>query len=134
MMTQSRGSFRRPPATRIATVRPGHLERGNRAQSHHTHHARIGAALAGSALDVGFFRARWDRATKAEHDYLRAMAVDGDNGSSTGEVARRLGRHTRSLGPARASLIAKGLIYAPDHGEIAFTVPGMADFINGQPT
>ena len=96
--------------------------------------ARIGAALASSALDVGFFRARWDRATKAEHDYLRAMAVDGDNGSSTGEVARRLGRHTRSLGPARASLIAKGLIYAPDHGEIAFTVPGMADFINTQPT
>ena len=95
--------------------------------------ARIGAAAASAALDGGFFRARWDRATKAEHDYLRAMAVDGDHGSSTGEVARRLGRRTRSLGPARASLISKGLIYAPDHGQIAFTVPGMGDFINRQP-
>lgn len=96
--------------------------------------ARIGAAMANVALDGGFFRARWDRATKSEHAYMRAMAVDGDHGSNTGEVARRLGRGTKSLGPARASLISKGLIYAPDHGEIAFTVPGMADFINRQPT
>lgn len=95
--------------------------------------ARIGAAAARAALDNGFFRARWDRATKAEREYMRAMAADGDKGSSSGEVANRLGRRTRSLGPARASLISKGLIYAPDHGEIAFTVPGMADFILRQP-
>jgi hypothetical protein len=95
--------------------------------------AKVGAARGRSALDVGFFRARWDRATRAEQAYLRAMAVDGDDGSPSGEVAIRLGRKASSLGPARASLIAKGLIYAPEHGVVAFTVPGMADFIQRQP-
>lgn len=83
-------------------------------------------------LDQGFFPARWDRATPAERKYLRAMAVDGEQGSSTGEIARRMGSKQTSLGPARAQLIAKGLVYAPEHGRIAFTVPGMAEFIDRQ--
>jgi hypothetical protein len=95
--------------------------------------ARVGAARGRGALDVGFFRARWDRATRSEQAYLRAMADDGDRNSSSGEVATRLNRKASSLGPARASLISKGLIYAPEHGEVAFTVPGMADFIKRQP-
>lgn len=95
--------------------------------------ARIGAAHGRSHLDTGFFRARWDRATRSEQQYLRAMAVDGDHGSGSGEVASRLGRKVTSLGPTRANLIAKGLIYAPEHGVVAFTVPGMAEFINRQP-
>ncbi|HET7475886.1 MAG TPA: ATP-binding protein [Dermatophilaceae bacterium] len=95
--------------------------------------ARVGAARGRAALDNGFFRARWDRATRAEQAYLRAMALDGDAGSPSGEVAMRLGRKGTSLGPARASLIAKGLVYAPEHGVVAFTVPGMADFITRQP-
>ncbi len=95
--------------------------------------ARVGAARGRAALDDGFFRARWDRATRAEQQYLRAVADDGDDGASSSEVARRLGRRPTSLGPARASLIAKGLVYAPEHGVIAFTVPGMAHFIQRQP-
>jgi len=54
------------------------------------------------------------------------MAPDGDAGSPSGEVSGRLGRAVNSFGPARASLISKGLIYAPEHGVVAFTVPGMA--------
>lgn len=95
--------------------------------------ARVGAAQGRAALDTGFFRARWDRATRAEQKYLRAMASDGDAGSFSGEVATRLGRGANSFGPARASLISKGLIYAPEHGVVAFTVPGMAGFIQRQP-
>lgn len=95
--------------------------------------ARVGAACGRAALDSGFFRARWDRATPAEQRYLRAMADDGDARSSSGDVAARLGRSVNSFGPARASLIAKGLIFAPEHGVVAFTVPGMADFIQRQP-
>ncbi len=94
--------------------------------------ARVGAALGRDALDNGFFRARWDRATRAEKRYLRAMAVDGDAGSSSGDVATRLGRSVTSFGPTRASLIAKGLIFAPAHGVVAFTVPCMAEFIQRQ--
>jgi hypothetical protein len=94
--------------------------------------AGIGAATGRHVLDTGFFRVRWDRATRAEQSYLKAMATDGDTGSASGEIATRLGRRANSLGPARASLIAKGLIYAPEHGVVAFTVPGMADFIGRQ--
>lgn len=74
-----------------------------------------------------------DRATRSEQRYLHAMADDGDLGSGSGDVATRLGRKITSLGPIRANLIAKGLIYAPEHGVVAFTVPGMADFITRQP-
>lgn len=94
--------------------------------------ARLGIAQGNNQLDNGFFRARWDRATRSEQTYLRAMAADADNGSSSSEVAARLGRTPGSLGPTRAALINKGLIYAPEHGMVAFTVPGMAAFIGRQ--
>jgi hypothetical protein len=94
--------------------------------------AALGVAQGMNDLDNGFFRVRWDRATRAEQSYLRAMAVDGDEGSSSGEVATRLSRKPASLGPTRAALIGKGLVYAPEHGVVAFTVPGMAAFIGRQ--
>lgn len=94
--------------------------------------ARVAHEAALRTLDSGFFRVRWERATPTERDYLKAMAIDGDEGSSSGEVASRLGKKNTALGPIRANLISKGLIYAPEHGRIAFTVPRMADFINRQ--
>lgn len=96
--------------------------------------AKIGVARGQNQLDTGFFRARWDRTTAAEKDYLRAMCPEGDEGVGSGEVAKRLGKRVQSLGPARANLISKGLVYAPDHGVVTFTVPGMADFIGRQTT
>lgn len=92
----------------------------------------MGAANGLAALDTGFFRARWGRATRAEQNYLRAMAEDGDNGSFSGKVASRLGRGPASYA-IRANLIAKGLVYTPEHGVIAFTAPGMAAVIKRQP-
>ncbi|MEB3048990.1 ATP-binding protein [Mycolicibacter sp. MYC123] len=95
--------------------------------------ARVGVARGRADLDAGFYRARWDRATPTEKRYLREMAADGEAGSSSGDIASRLGRSASSTGPMRASLIAKGLIFAPEHGIVSFTVPGMADFIQRQP-
>ncbi len=83
-------------------------------------------------LDSGFFPSRWDRATPKEREYMLAMAEDGEGPSSTRQVAERLGSKAASVGPHRAQLIAKGLVYSPEYGEIAFTVPGMADFIRRQ--
>ena len=94
--------------------------------------ARIGVARGQNSLDNGFFRARWDRTTTSEKKYLRAMCPEGDVGVGSGEVASRLNKSINSLGPTRAQLIHKGLIYAPDHGIVAFTVPGMAEFIQRQ--
>ena len=91
--------------------------------------AERGVKVGFQHLDRGFFRARWNRATPAEREYLSAMAVDGDGPTASGEVAKRIGKKPTSLGPARANLINKGIIYAPEHGQIAFTVPGMSKFI-----
>ena len=94
--------------------------------------ARIGIAVGTNALDTGFFRIRWERASAAERAYLRAMAEDGEGPSSSGQIAVRLGKKPSTLGPARANLIAKGLIYSPEYGVVAFTVPAMSHFIERQ--
>jgi hypothetical protein len=94
--------------------------------------ARVGVASGWHALDTGFFRVRWERATRSEKAFLRAMSADGDAGSATADLPPRLGVKPKSLSVARGALIAKGLIYSPDHGRVAFTVPGMAAFIERQ--
>jgi hypothetical protein len=96
--------------------------------------ARVGVAKGQAGLDAGFFRSRWERASVAEKRYLRAMAQDGAGPSETSALADRLGKAKNSLGPSRANLLAKGLIYSPSHGQVAFTVPRMADFITRQPS
>jgi hypothetical protein len=95
--------------------------------------ARVGAVSGQAHLDAGFYRARWERAAPAQRAYLQAMAQDGEGPSQSGEVATRLGKTPTGVGPIRDSLIKKGLIYSPEHGQIAYTVPGMADFIARQP-
>jgi hypothetical protein len=60
------------------------------------------------------------------------MAVDGDEFARTPDVANRMNRSQSNVGPIRAGLIGKGLIYAPEYGTVAFTVPGMAEFIRRQ--
>ena len=41
----------------------------------------------------------------------------------SGDIAESLGRRVTSLGPTRNKLITKGMIWIPDHGDTAFTVP-----------
>lgn len=81
-------------------------------------------------LDAGFFRSRWERATPSERRMLHAMAADGEGPSLTAVVAQRMGLQPSSIGPYRAALINKGLVYAPEHGQIAYTVPGMAGYVD----
>jgi hypothetical protein len=93
-----------------------------------TKDAAAGVRLGQLMLDHGFFLSRWDRATATERQLLQAMAAEGDT-ARTADVARRMGRTMSNIGPIRAGLIAKGLVYAPEYGVVAFTVPGMADYI-----
>lgn len=74
-------------------------------------------------LDQNFFRVRFDRLTPGEKNFLRAMAQLGPGPHRTSDIADQLGVKISSLGPARAKLIGKGMIYSPAHGEMAFTVP-----------
>ncbi|WP_448630733.1 ATP-binding protein [Cellulomonas soli] len=92
--------------------------------------ARLARDAGTDALDAGFFRARWERATKAEQRVMRAMAVDADAPSQLTALVDRLDKRKPSdLSVARRDLIAKGLIYASARGELAFTVPHMASYI-----
>lgn len=87
-------------------------------------------SLALDDLDRGFFRARIDKTTDAERDYLKAMAGLGGPGPyKSGDVSRSMGRKTTQTGPVRDSLIKRGLCYAPRHGELAFTVPMFDAFV-----
>jgi len=94
--------------------------------------ARVGIEAGRAELDVGFYGSRWERATPSQKKYLRAIAQGGDGPSSSSDVAKRLGRRPGDVSVARDQLMKKGLLYAPDRGTIAFTVPGMSDFIDRQ--
>ncbi len=80
-------------------------------------------------LDRNFFRVRFDRLTPSEKRFLRAMADLGPDAHRTGDIAERLGVKVTSLGPVRAKLIRKGMIYSPAHGDMAFTVPLFDEFM-----
>lgn len=120
---------------------------------------RVAAPEAESELAVGFFGSRFERATPAEREYLRAMAeaalvnsseeaadsaTAGESGGDataygirmpeldavpTSAVAEVLGRKPQSLSPARDALIKKGLIYSGERGQIAFTVPHFGRYL-----
>jgi hypothetical protein len=80
-------------------------------------------------LDRNFFRVRYDRLTPGEKNFLRAMADLGTGAQRTGDIAGRLGVKVTSLGPVRAKLIRKGMIFSPAHGDMAFTVPLFDEFM-----
>lgn len=82
-----------------------------------------------AALDESFFRVRHDRLTPSERAYLRAMAELGPGPHRSGDIADVLGREVRSLGPTRSKLIAKGMIWSPQYGDAAFTVPLFDEFM-----
>ncbi|MGH3510411.1 MAG: ATP-binding protein [Nocardioidaceae bacterium] len=101
-----------------------------------TDDVREAAPIAEAELAVGFFGARFERATPAERDYMRAVAelgADlGDAPVSTAAVAGALGRRPQSLSPARDGLIKKGLVYSSERGSVAFTVPHFGSFLRSK--
>ena len=80
-------------------------------------------------LDEGFFRVRLDRLTPKETEYVHAMARLGKGPYRSSDVADELGESVQSLGPCRANIIHKGMIYSPAYGDINFTVPMFEDYL-----
>lgn len=76
-----------------------------------------------AALDESFFRVRFDRCTPKEKRYLRAMAELGAGPHRSGDIATCYGAKVSSLAPTRSALISKGMVWSPNHGDTAFTVP-----------
>ncbi|MEI2765050.1 MAG: ATP-binding protein [Dermatophilaceae bacterium] len=116
----------------------------------------VAAPEAEAELAVGFFGSRFERATPAEREYLRAMAEAMRSGGTpangaasagppadgradglaaepdsvpTSEVAALLGRKPQSLSPARDALLKKGLVYATERGRVGFTVPHFGRYL-----
>ena len=81
------------------------------------------------------FRSRWERATPAQRDLLRTLAViGGDGAAAIADIVRTMKKtRTSDISVSRNELIKKGLVYAPERGLLAFTVPGMNNFVNRQP-
>lgn len=80
-------------------------------------------------LDDNFFRVRFDRLTPGEKKFLRVMAQLGPGPHRTSDIAEAMGIKIASIGPTRAQLIRKGMIYSPSHGDMAFTVPLFDEFM-----
>lgn len=91
--------------------------------------ARQAEAATLKRLDEGFFKVRFDRLTPKEREYVIAMAKLGNGPYRSSDVADALGETAQSLGPRRAQIISKGMIYSPSHGDIAFTVPMFNDYL-----
>ena len=90
---------------------------------------RKASVTAVAALDEGFFRVRFDRCTPKEKKYLRAMAELGEGPHRSGDIAACLEEKVSSLAPTRSSLITKGMVWSPTHGDTAFTVPMFDEFM-----
>ena len=83
-----------------------------------------------SKLDSSFFRVRLDRATEMQRLYLRAMADLGPEPQKAADVAHVMNRTSPQVAPTRAELISMGLLYTPEHGYAAFTVPHFDRFMH----
>ncbi|MBC3387521.1 ATP-binding protein [Pseudomonas sp. SWRI179] len=85
-----------------------------------------------ASLDAGFFRVRIDRLTPSEVQFVKTMSELGDGPYAIADIAKAMGRPQSSLGPTRANIISKGMIYSTDHGYLNFTVPLFAEFMRRQ--
>jgi len=89
----------------------------------------VASITAIAALDESFFRVRFDRLTPKEKKYLRAMAELGEGPHRSGDIATCYRADVSSLAPTRSSLIGKGMVWSPNHGDTAFTVPMFDEFM-----
>ena len=89
----------------------------------------VASVEAVAALDESFFRMRFDRTTPKEKRYLRAMAELGPGPHRSGDIATVLHKAVGAVAPLRQTLINKGMIWSPAHGDTAFTVPLFDEFM-----
>ena len=85
--------------------------------------AIVAAAEVQERLDTAFYRVRYERLTPKEIKFMRGMAqIQGERISMT-DLATALKTRVSSLSTTRERLIVKGMIYSPERGYIAYSVP-----------
>lgn len=80
------------------------------------------------ALDGAFFDARLARTSALERRVLRAVAAGGES-TALQVVRASLNLPNHRIQPVIADLEAKGLLYRPERGRLAFTVPLFGDYL-----
>ena len=106
--------------------------RGGKITSITAAHVRTAEPTARRQIQTGIYGARFDGATETERRYLFAMAelMEAEGGRvRSGDVAGALERDLSAVSPTRDALIRKGLIDAPDHGLLAFSIPGFRQYV-----
>ena len=84
-------------------------------------------------IEAGIYGARFEGVTEAERNYLFAMSDcmgGGGDRVRSGDVARALNRELSAVSPTRDALIRKGIVHAPEHGWLAFSIPGFQDYVS----
>ena len=82
-----------------------------------------------AGLDESFFKVRLERTTPSERRYLRAMADLGPGPHRSGDIANQLLKTVSTQAPVRSSLIRKGIVWSPTHGDTTFTVPLFHEYL-----
>lgn len=91
--------------------------------------AERGVATAKKAFDAMVVEPALRRLPNGQMEYLLAMASCDTTPSSTGEIARLLGRDAKDVSTYRRRLIAANLIEAQGYGKVGFAIPYMRDYL-----
>ena len=83
---------------------------------------------------AALYRVRWNAATDGEKDLMAVMADLSPAGDAVPrrDVAEALGKTSRAISVPRDRLLEKGILEAPGHGLLRFTLPGFASYVRAQ--
>jgi hypothetical protein len=91
--------------------------------------AHVAAAIpAVEQAMTAVYEARWADATRTEREAMLVLAGYGDQPVSRQQLVAGMGGD-RDVSDLRASLLRKGIIVPSGHGELSFSVPGMAAYL-----
>ena len=82
-----------------------------------------------AALDSGFFKVRFDKASNKQKLFMYAMLDCGGLPCTISQVATHMHTEVQRIYSLRAQLTGKGLIYSSQDGAIDFTVPHFDKFL-----
>jgi hypothetical protein len=86
-------------------------------------------------IEAGIFSSRFDQVGEAGRNYLYAMlrlmssAGNQRGRARSGEIAKELGISLFAASPSRDALIRRGVIHAPEHGVVEFSIPGFGGYL-----
>ncbi len=83
---------------------------------------------------AALYQVRWNAATDGEKDLMAVMADLSPAGDAVTrrDVAEALGKTSRAISVPRDRLLEKGILEAPGHGLLRFTLPGFASYVRAQ--